>query len=232
LRFGNNPAVIEMLTAIAERSGFGNLLADGSMRAAALIGKGSGRYAIQTKGLEIAMHDPRAHKGMGLAYAVSPVGGDHMEAETTVFEHGKIVYPGIGLKVLHRFSVQGKAELVFKLQNLWAALSAMGFCLLACGSGCTGYPLKYNLMFYEAVTGVKMPIEELLRTGERIFNLKRLFNLKHGAIKSDDRLPKRILEEKLREGGSRGQTVDLKKMLVEYYRLRGWDENTVQGREH
>jgi aldehyde:ferredoxin oxidoreductase len=228
LRFGNGLAVIRMLEKTAKREGFGNILAEGSRRASLIIGRGTEHYAMHVKGLEIAMHDPRAFQAMGLTYATAPVGGDHMEGETTFVEKpGKITYAPLKLNGLDRFSTERKAEAAFKVQNLWHAIgNAMGYCLLACATGTTAYPLKYNLMFYNAVTGQTMHFEEMMKIGERIYNLKRAFTIKHGATRGEDSLPERILMESHAEGGSKGSVCKLGEMIPEYYKLRGWDQNT------
>lgn len=97
----------------------------------------------------------------------------------------------------------------------------MGFCLLVCATGTTAYPLEYNLMFYNAVTGQTMHFEEMMKIGERIYNLKKAFNIKHGATKDEDSLPERILMESHAEGDSKGSVCKLGEMLPEYYKLRG-----------
>ncbi len=231
LSFGNGSALVTTIEKIANREGFGNLLAEGSKRAAQIIGKGAERFAMEVKGLEVAMHDPRAFQAMGLTYATAPVGADHMEGETIFMENpGDITYAELngGSKwgKIDRFSIEWKPEIAFKVQNLWAVIAAMGYCLAACVTGTTVYPLEYNIKFYEAVTGVKISFAEFMKAGERIYNVKRAFSAKHGFTSTDDYLPKRLLEQPMREGGSKGFVARVNDMLPEYYRLRGWDLET------
>ena len=227
LRFGNAEALVMLVDKIARREGIGRILAEGTRRAAHVL-SGAERYAIHVKGLEVAMHDPRAFPAMCATYAASPVGADHMEGETTFVEgllH--VPYPLLELDGLDRLTAKRKAEAAFKVQNLWHVIgNCMGYCLIACATGATVYPLEYNLAFFELATGRKMPFREAMRIGERVFNLKKAFNVRHGATRAEDTLPERLLKEPHTEGGSKGQVAMLGEILPEYYELRGWDPKT------
>ena len=227
LSFGNPEALVTLVGKIARREGVGAILGEGTRRAAHVL-KGAEGYAIHVKGLEVAMHDPRAFPAMCATYAASPVGADHMEGETTFVEgllH--VPYPLLQLDGLDRLTAKRKAEAAFKVQNLWHVIgNCMGFCLIACATGATIYPLEYNLLFFELVTGRKMPFDEAMRIGERAFNMKKAFNVRHGATRADDTLPQRFLKESHAEGGSQGEVAMLDEILPEYYQLRGWDPRT------
>ena len=117
---------------------------------------------------------------------------------------------------------EGKAEMVKALQDFTAVIDSSGLCLFVALAPNFLYEEIQSLM--NAASGAGYSVEELVRIGERIWNLERLFNLKAGFTKADDTLPKRLLEE---PGGPKGDVCRLNEMLPEYYQLRGWDENGV-----
>lgn len=231
LNFGNGDSTMKVLEMIAYRRGFGDVLAEGTRRASRILGHGSEKWAIEVKGLELPMHDPRAFQGMCLTYAFSAVGADHMEGETMGIESLPVgqespYFPEYGLKSTDRLGVEGKARIAYIMQNVYQATTALGYCLLSSASGGTCYPIKYNLQFYKAATGLDMSFEEMMRVGERIYNLKRAFNFKHGMRKDEDRLPERLLKEPLPSGGSRGSVAHLEALVKEYCDIRGWDPSS------
>jgi len=226
LKFGNKCALIKLIHRIAKREGIGDLLSCGVARASQILGKETFDLAIHVKRLEVAMHDPRAFQALSLTYACSPTGARHMEGETVFAERPAIDYPELELSDLDRLSTKRKAEAAFKVQNLWSALSASGYCLLACATGTTAYPINLNVQFLKAVTGRKLGFKGLMKVGERIFNLRRAFSMKHGLRREEDTLPRRLLEEPLKEGGSKGSTAKLTEMIGDYYRIRGWNPMT------
>jgi len=226
LKFGNKYALIELIHEIARREGVGNLLSYGVARASQILGKEAFDLAIHVKRLEVAMHDPRAFQALSLTYACSPTGGRHMEGETVFVEQPTIHYPELELSDLDRLSTKRKAEAAFKVQNLWSALSSSGYCLLACATGTTAYPISLNVRFLEAVTGRKLDFKEFVKIGERIFDLRRAFSIRHGLKRNEDTLPKRLLKEPPNEGGSKGSAARLNEMIGDYYEIRGWNPMT------
>jgi aldehyde:ferredoxin oxidoreductase len=221
LKFGNADAAIEMTHRIASREGFGNILAEGSRRAAQIIGKGAEEYAIQVKGMEIAMHDPRAFQGGGPHYACTPTGGRHTEGITMHLElsGGREVlgYPN----PMDRFSTQGKGRAAKVIEDWWTAISIMGWCIYA--DPTWGYPSEELLLrSYAAITGIPLTFQDALKAGERVFNLKKAFNVKHGATRAEDTLPKRLLTLPSKYGA----VVKLDETLPQYYEARGWDPAT------
>ncbi len=220
LRFGDAEALKRLVEDVTYRRGIGDLLAEGS-RIASMHIPGSERYAIQVKGVEIAMHDPRASQGGGLNYATAITGGRHTEDLTIfceLFGAGEL-----GFKPMDRFSPEGKAKLVIARQNYLCSLSAMGFCLFVEIGWAT---IKDMTSIYRLVTGVEMDKEEFMTAGERIFNLRRIINCRYGLKPSEDTLPERLLKDAKASGGAKGVTVRLSEMLDEYYKLRGWDSKT------
>ena len=220
LKFGNADAEIEMVKKIAYRKGLGNLLAEGVRRASKKIGDGSEKFAMHVKGLEIPGYDPRGAFGMALAYATSDRGACHQRAWTVRAE--------IEGKLEPRFSTKGRARFVKETQDE----RAMCFSLVLCDFA--PLEVKHFVELLNKATGFNFTVEDYLKTGERIWNLTRLFNVREGITRKDDTLPPRFMEEPLPEGATKGQVVTkemLDEMLGEYYALRGWDKNGVPTEE-
>lgn len=215
MEFGDADKLVELVEKTALKEGIGKELAEGSKRFAEK--HGAKELAMQVKGLELPAYDPRGAQGHALAYATSNRGGCHLRAY--------MIGPEIlGTPALvDRFKPDGKADLVINFQNLYAALDSMILCVF------TQFALNpsHYSEFVTATTGLTFTGLDLMKTGERIWNLERLFNVREGFGKKDDVLPPRFLETPLPEGGSRGRKVFLDKMLKEYYHLREWDEEGV-----
>lgn len=211
IEFGDANKLVELVKKIALKEGIGKELAEGSKRFAEKYG--CPELAMQVKGLEIPAYDPRGAQGHALAYATSNRGGCHLRAY--------LIGPEIlGTPALvDRFKPDGKADLVVNFQNLFAALDSMILCVF------TSFALNPNhyAKFLTTITGLTFTDEDLMKIGERVWNLERLFNIREGFGRRDDILPPRFLKTPLPEGGSRGRTVFLDEMLKEYYDLRRWD---------
>ncbi|MEM2152663.1 MAG: aldehyde ferredoxin oxidoreductase family protein [Candidatus Bathyarchaeia archaeon] len=221
LRWGDPDAIIKMVVLISRREGFGAILGEGVKRAAEIIGKGAERYAMHVKGLEIPMHNPYRFKEMGLQYAVSERGACHLRGLSMLPSRG-ILLPDIGFnEKLDGFAIEGKAHVVKVMQDVCRVVDALGICKFVYLFG--GVPLRKIVQLYTAVTGWETTLEDLLRAGERIWMLQRLFNVRMGVSRKDDTLPRRFLEEPMVDGAAKGQTVNLEPMLEEYYVERGLD---------
>jgi len=219
LRWGDYNTVIKLIEMIAYRKGFGNILAEGCRLASKLINKGSEEYAMHVKGVEVPMHDPRAFKGLGLQYATSNRGADHLYGFFVRIEQGERM-PDLKIyERVDRFKDEGKGWMVAVREDWDEIVDSMGLCKFV-----LIYP-GHVAGFYSLVTGINKTVRDLLKDGERIFNLKRLFNIACGIRRKDDILPKRFLKEAFSEGGAKGQVVNLDKMLREYYEYRDWDED-------
>lgn len=212
LRFGNHEALVPLIKKIAFKEGVGALLAEGVKATAAKIGRGSGRFAMHVKGVEIPAYDPRGAWGMGLAYATSCRGACHLKAWTMaaeVFDHK-----------YDRFSTEGKAKLVFDMQNSRAVVDSLGVCIF----GTRAIGIEEMRKIIQVIVGWSFSSDELKRAGERIYNLERMLAVRDGISRKDDTLPPRVLEEKLPElDGPALSKEHLDKMLDEYYEIRGWD---------
>lgn len=232
LRFGNHQALVELIKKIAYRQGIGNLLAEGSKRAARQISKGAEDFSMNVKGMEMSGWDPRGATGMALAYGTANRGGCHTTAAIFSLEipslsgkYGNLL-PDPNRKY-DQFSIDGKAELVKFVQDNRAAMSALGACYFA-------RPLSlddYGKML-AAVSGKSWEQKELVHLGQRIYNLEKVFNLRCGLTEKDDWLPRRLYTEPIPSGPAKGRKVDegdYGKMLGEYYALRGWDRQGHPG---
>ncbi len=222
VRFGNDEALIKLLRKMAFRDGFGGVLADGTAAAARRIGRGSEKYAMHVKGLELPGYDVRALKAHGLGYATSYTGADHCRGYAFQEVFGvPIPWP------VDRFAAEGKGKLTIWNQDTRAStLDSAPMCAFLLDMAVPDTACQNTSALMEAVTGLDLTPQEVLRVGERINNLARAFNVREGFTRADDTLPERLLTEPLKAGGSKGHLVsreELDKMLDEYYSLRGWD---------
>ena len=215
LSFGNAAAIVEMTRKAGEGEGFGVKLAQGSYRLA--DGYGHPEYSMTAKKQEMPAYDARAIQGIGLNYATSNRGGCHVRGYTISHE---ILQSG-GSADPH--TPDEKAGLGIAFQNLTAALDATGACLFST-FGIAGDELTEML---SALTGEDFTVKEFLLVGERIWNQEKLWNIAAGFTKDDDTLPKRLLEEPIKSGASKGHVSKLGHMVPDYYAKRGWDENGV-----
>lgn len=230
LEWGNPDSLIGLIHQIAERRGtIGNLLAEGVKRASEKIGGLALDIAIHAKGLELPGHDPRAYNSLALSYATSNRGACHLAALTHLFERetDRLIKSGISCEELgysetqDRFGVIGKGKFTADMQNLMGLFDALKVCKF---SLIGGLKLSHLLGFLNDVTGWSLDVKEIMEIGERIFNLKRLYNVSCGISRKDDTLPPRILSLKRKIGGSAENLPRLHQMLSEYYEARGWDE--------
>ena len=215
IKFGDANAVKDLIVKIARREGLGELLAQGSKRLADSYGVPE--YSMSVKGLELPAYDPRGAQGMALAYATSNRGGCHLRGYMIGWEV-------LGVpKLIDRFTWSGKADILAREQDLYAAMDSLVVCKFV------GYNVnqEYLARLLRAVTGLDYTPEDVMLVGERIYNLERCFNVREGFTRRDDTLPRRFLEEPLEEGESSGVTVRLDEMLDEYYRVRHWTREGV-----
>ncbi|RLG54003.1 MAG: aldehyde ferredoxin oxidoreductase [Thermoproteota archaeon] len=230
LEWGNAEAMKEIIRQIAFRKGFGDILAEGVKRASQKVGRGTERYAMHVKGLEIPMQQPRTVKMFALGHATSNRGADHLYALPT------ICYPwlreiakewlGLSDEELDQLndldSWKQKAKAVVFSENLCAVADSLGLCKFPLIES-YALPLSTLVKGYNALVGSNLTPIDLLKAGERIVNLERMFNVREGFSKKDDSLPERFLVDPMPSGSSKGSVVELGKMLEEYYKIRGWD---------
>ncbi|MGE5376505.1 MAG: aldehyde ferredoxin oxidoreductase family protein, partial [Bacteroidota bacterium] len=215
LCFGRADLLSPTVEAMAYRKDIGAELADGSLRLATKYGHPE--LSMSAKGMEMPAYDPRGLQGQGLLYATSNRGGCHMRGNMIGLEV-------LGLpKLIDRFQVQGKSSFVILNQNSNAAIDS----LVICKFTNMGVADEYFARVLSTVTGIQYATTELIKVGERVWNLERLYNNREGFGIKDDALPPRLLTEAPVDGPSKGWVSHLEPMLKEYYRTRGWDENGV-----
>ena len=224
LKFGDAESAAEALRRMAHKEGgLGALLGDGSRLASERLGKGSERFAMQVKGLELPAYDARGLKGVALAFAVSTRGGCHLTGGVYGAELSGKWWRFEGVD---RFSHEGKGFEVKIHEDLMTVYDVVGICKFSRHMFyIEGFPELVN-----AVTGFNLSVSTLLTVGERVYNLQRAFNVREGFRRKDDGLPERILTEPIPEGKSKGSFVareELEEMLDEYYAARGWSKDGV-----
>lgn len=228
LSWGNAEAIIELTKMIAHREGFGDLLAEGSAKAAEEIGRGTEKFVMTVKKQEIAGQEPRAQKSMGLAAATAARGADHLYAFPVLDEAGfdDEIRERFGEEYLpemtDRLNPKYKGIMVKECEDYMVVVESVGLCKYG-----TQIPPEF---YYPAVSkalqihnGIELSEKQLKEIGERIVNINRLFNAMRGITRKDDSLPKRLTQQAAPTGPSKGQTVELDDMLEEYYKERGWD---------
>ncbi len=231
LKWGDVETVIDLIRMIAYREGFGNILAEGAYAAARKFGGED--FVIHTKGLSHSSIDPRCMKAFGLAYAVASRGGDHLRAlpmAECVFSSGKAEKMFGSKEVADRFSIKGKGRLIAWSENVAAVGDAAGICRFVTNL-IYGFTMEHVANLLKYATGKPFTADELMRVGERIVTLERMYLVKHGVRRKDDTLPKRWLEEQNPSLGAKGQIVELDPMLDEYYKARGWNEDGIPTEE-
>jgi aldehyde:ferredoxin oxidoreductase len=221
LKFGNIPAAEYLIHSIAaQKEELGKILSKGVRQAAREIGNKASDIAVHTKGLESPAWGPRGVSGMGLAYMTTDRGGCHQRGFPLAYE---LAGEWEGQK-LDPLSPEHKARMVAALQNYSAGTDT----LVNCDFGSYGISPDTYAELFSAATGRTITPEILMETGERIWNLIRLFNLAQGVDK--DILPRRFVKEPLPDGPSKGHKIsenDMAYMKQEYYEIRGWSKDGV-----
>ncbi len=246
LAWGDGPSIVGLIEKIGKREGIGDVLAEGTRRAAQAIGGGAEECAMQVKGLEMPRQEPRFAKGFGLGHATSNRGADHLYGLPAMdlggnWEVARRIFPSEILEQLMDPEDETyKPDMLIYGEHYCAITDALGICKFSTTE-------EYSLLPDDVAQGLQalgMAItgEGLLEIGERIVNLERLYNVREGLGRADDRLPRRFSEPlplltsetdpatgETRLGAQLtvGQLFDFEAMLDRYYHLRGWD---AQGR--
>lgn len=231
LSWGNHESIVQLVKMIAFREGFGDILAEGSARAAERIGGGSDEFVMTVKKQEIAGQEPRAQKSMGLAAVTAARGADHLYGFPVLDEVGfdEDIRKRFGKEYLpemaDRLNPKYKGHMVAECENFMVMVESVGLCKYG-----TQIPPEF---YYEDISralkvhnGLDISPEELRVIGERIVNLNRMFNVRLGIRRKDDQLPKRLTDHPAPTGPSKGQIVELNQMLNDYYQERGWNIDT------
>jgi aldehyde:ferredoxin oxidoreductase len=225
VRFGHPDAMLALVEQIAFRRHVGELLGQGVREAARQLGPDAEDFALHVKGLEVAYHDPRAFVGMAVNYATAVRGGCHLEAATYWNGYG-VNLPDLGYpETLDRLvSSPAQVKLAYDWQNYAGVYNPLGLCKFLIKGRLGGEQLAQLI---NAALGWEWTKDDILTAGKRIFQLKRLINVRLGVTAADDILPKRFLEEPRPAGSAAGNLPDMALMMPLYYELRDWDEDGV-----
>ena len=237
LHFGNGEAMNVLVEKIAKREGFGDLLAEGSYRAAQQIGEEAVPLSISVKGQELPAHMPQFKPAVGLIYAVNPFGADHQSSEHDVFlvmppdsrERKRLAQIGAWKGYDNPFVLDDeKVRFAFDSQKYFSVLDTLCLCQFVWGPSWELYGPDDMVDLCKYGLGWDTSIYELMLVGERRINMMRYFNAIAGFTKADDKLPERIFEP-FKDGPSKGIYVDKKefeKAKESYYEIAGWDRET------
>jgi aldehyde:ferredoxin oxidoreductase len=216
--FGNGEAMLYLLEKIAHRKNIGDILAEGVKKASEKIGKNAGEYAVHVRGLEPPAYDVRGIKGMALAFMSSPRGACHLRSGAYALElTGKFWK----FADIDRFSSKNKGHEIAQMENFMAVYDTLGVCKFSRGI----FLLNFGKLI-DATVGKPRDENELLTLGEKICNMKHIFNIKAGWKKDDCKLPEKI-HKPIPDGVAKGSYVSVseeKEMLHDYFTARGWDK--------
>ncbi len=220
-RFGNHEALVKIIEKMGKREGIGDILAEGVKTAGEKIGRGAEKLAQHIKGVEVTGYDLRCLKTAALGFAVSFRGADHNR-------HGAYAFDVKG-KVNRLVAEKGRGKMVKDMEDVYTLIDSFIVCKFSRG---TYYKeLEDMTKLYILVTGIEMTPEEMKRSGERINNVARLFNIREGLGRKDDTLPYKVMHLPIPdEGPSKGAYVtqeELDLLLDDYYMARGWTREGV-----
>jgi len=235
LRFGNEDAMLKMIEAIAKREGVGNLLAEGVRSVSDVWGNETKKFAMHVKGEEVPMHDARVKGMVGFAYAISPIGADHVALEHDPdfdFNAPQLFLDQVrSLGLLKRCKTSGmdyqKLRMAYYLQLHFSFHDCLCICVF------TTAPVRVFTMFdlvkiTSAITGWEASLWEFMKLGERRLNMFRAFNVREGFDVKDDWLPERFFEP-IKSGprkGAKWERDELRKYRHLYYEMLNWDSQT------
>ena len=237
LRYGNADAMIAMLKKTLNREGFGDILADGSAKAADRLGKGH-EYLLTVKGQELPAHMPHVKRSLGVIYATNPFGADHQSSEHDPVYSEK-AYEKFYKKPLSQIGLNTpqhpkvinaeKIEFALKTQYTYSATDTVSLCQFVYGPSWQMYGPQEMADLMTATTGWPITVEEVQEIGRRRLNLMRAYNAREGLSRDDDTLPKKLLTKPLAGGRSDGiviEQAELQAGLDLYHEQAGWDATT------
>ena len=217
LRWGDPNVIMKLIELIGTKEGFGALLAEGVKRASEKIGRGTEKFAMHVKGLEIPMHHPRVYKTMGLAYATSNRGACHLQGMAMLVERG-LLLPEFGIDKPPKTTDERVITVIIH-QDACAFVDSATLCKF----GVFGVvDFRHIAKVWNAITGTDFTHEDLLTIGRRVWYLERFLNYMMGFTNKDDTLPERFIKKPLGEGPAKGLVCDdFDEMLRKFYALRG-----------
>ncbi|MFX1517014.1 MAG: aldehyde ferredoxin oxidoreductase family protein [Promethearchaeota archaeon] len=226
IKFGDVDVMLELVHRIGKREGkIGDLLAEGSKAVSEKLGQGSEKFAMHVKGLELPAYDSRAAKITGVGFATANRGGDHMTSYIEGPTFLSLPFTLVDGELSDDLEATPEDTRILKdYEDAFGVFDSIGGCKFM-GMVLTGddwATLIATLFGWEDFTE-----KDFRKTGERIFNLQRAYNIREGLTRADDTLPKRLLEEPMPEGPAEGHTVELEHLLDAYYEYRGWTKDGI-----
>jgi len=219
LTWGNHKAIVAMTEKLGKREGFGDILADGVKRAGEKIGKGSEQYAMHMQGQEYPAHDPKYGLKWAIAYRMDATPARHTQG-------GGVNPPGLPLPELDARAIRGRGEAQKVLMSFNHVINSTGMCQIVYGTFSSVYTV---VDFMNSITGWDVTLEELLKTGERIANIRQAFNVREGLNPLEYRIPGRIVGKPPKEEGPlAGITLDEETMDREFCAAMDWDPKTAR----
>jgi aldehyde:ferredoxin oxidoreductase len=237
LQYGDGKSVLRAIEAIALRQGVGDLLAEGSLRAAKTLGQAAVDLTVTVKGQELPAHMPQVKRSLGLVYAVNPFGADHQSSEHDSalrnkpgsLQHGRLEQLDIAASLPATDLSDAKVRFAYRSQCFYSALDTLGLCQFVWGPSWQLYGPSETVELVRAGTGWEATMEELLEIGERKIALMRAFNAREGIGKDADVLPKKLFQPLTGKGPTAGvalTTDEFEHARASYYGLAGCDPAT------
>jgi len=227
LEWGDGEALVKLTQQTGTREGFGDILAEGSLRMATRYGHPE--LAMVSKGLDLPGYDPRGTQGLGLNYATSPIGASHMRGDLPYCE-----LLGVPVKI-DGLTWADKPPIVVKWQNVFSLIDAAGLCVFFSIRYLCDPTLEIRpegiMDLLNAATGADYALDELEKIGDRILNAERLFLLRAGFDRRQDSLPERFTNTPMPDGPAKGVVCHLDEMLEQYYQIRGWSQDGLPTEE-
>jgi aldehyde:ferredoxin oxidoreductase len=240
LRFGNADAMLAALDAIVKVEGpLGNVLSQGSERAAQIWGNGADECLITVKGAEAPAHMPQAKRSLALIYAVNPFGADHQSSEhdwmieegiASDLYMGRLAKLGLPDRLAPLSLGPDKVKFAYLTEVFYSILDTLELCQFVWGPAWTLYGPMETVDFVKAVTGWDVTLDELMTVGMRRLNLMRMFNTREGFDRRQDRLPKKFFKSLKGTGPTAGIALtheEIDAAIDEYYRQAGWTPNGI-----
>ncbi len=237
LTWGNADSMVTLTEKIGQRDGFGDLLAEGSERAARKIGRGTEEFLITSKGQEIPAHMPQVKRSLGIIYATNPFGADHQSSEHDPAYEGDYEYYADRLATMGFTEPQKpqtlsaeKIRFTLATQYMYSALDSLDLCQFVFGPAWQLYGPSEMVDTVRAITGWgDVDLDELQTLGERRLNMMRAFNAREGIDRAHDKLPEKFFKKALKGGASDGwklDRVEFEASLDKYFELSEWDVET------
>ena len=223
VKWGDPKSLIELVKKTGTREGFGDILAEGTLRAAQKIKNNAEDIVVQVRGLDFAGYDPRAFWATAVNYATGTIGASHERGAVIRYEFGIEDFDlGIDNDKNDKFNIEGKAYMAIKAQDYSALMNSLTMCDFVVDAG--QITLKELNKVFNAITGWNFSIQEFFEAGERIHTLQRLINIRDGKGNEYDTLPKKMFQA-AKSGPREGKIPPIKKLLNDYYRIRGWGKD-------